>query len=81
MMREVCICETPMRWPIVVGEVLLEVQAQHLALARGDRACSWASVARSSARSKPCSVLATVSASVSPVAFPPACGVSSDVAR
>ena len=41
-----------------LGEVLLEAQAQHLALARGDVRSSWASVARSSARPKPCSVLA-----------------------
>ena len=57
MTRETCIWLTPMTSPISrLRHVLLEAHAQHLALARGDAPpAAYASVARSSARSKPCS--------------------------
>ena len=64
-----------------LGEVLLEAQAQHLALARRDRAQQQGE--RGAVLGQPEARLGAGErvARVSPASFPPACGLSSDVAR
>ncbi len=82
MIRETCICETPMRSPISAWVRSSSKRSRSTSRSRGVTArMSCSSVARLSARPNPSSDVPTVSPSVSPASSSLPRGVDSEVAR